>query len=72
MEYTANIYKLIRADGKFYKGIIPNNIGVHKKLTIYEHLDCLSARQAIAKGQYVKHSVFFKDEVTAIVAGFRT
>ena len=44
---------------------------IHKKLKIYGRLDCPSALRYIAKGQYVKNRVFFKDEETAIAAGFR-
>ena len=49
----------------------PGKYGGHYKLKIYGRLDCPSANRYIAKGQYVKHRVFFKDEETAIAAGYR-
>ena len=44
--------------------------GGHCKLKIYGRLDCPSALRYIAKGQYVQYRVFFKDEETAIAAGY--
>lgn len=64
-------YKLLGADGLFYNSTTPGRLGGHKKLKIYGRLDCPSALRFIAKGQYVQHRVFFKDEETAIAAGFR-
>ena len=49
----------------------PGKYGGHYKLKIYGRLDCPSANRHIAKGQYIKHRVFFKDEETAIAAGYR-
>ncbi len=51
--------------------ILPGTLGGHKKLKIYGKLDCSSALRWIKKGQYVKYRVFFKDEDTAIEAGYR-
>lgn len=34
-------------------------------------LDCPSAKRYIAKGQYVEHRVFFKNEADAKAAGYR-
>ena len=65
------VYKLLGVDRKTYKSNEPGMFGGHKKLKIYGHLDCPSALRYIEKGQYVKHRVFFKDEETAIAAGFR-
>jgi len=64
-------YVLIGADGIPYLSNIPGQLGGHKQLKIYGRLDCPSAARYIAKGQYVKHRVFFKDEETAIAAGYR-
>jgi len=64
-------YILIDANGKPYESNEPGQLGGHKKLKIYGRLDCPSAKRYIDKGQYVKHRVFFKDEQTAIAAGFR-
>lgn len=65
------MYKLLDGNGKEYLSEEPGIIGGHRKLKIYGRLDCSSARRYIAKGQYVKHRVFFKDEETAIAAGYR-
>lgn len=71
LQSMRKLYKLIGDDGKVYESIIPGTLGGHKKLKIYGRLDCPSALRYIAKGQYVKHRVFFKDEETAIAAGYR-
>ncbi len=65
------VYHLIGADGKPYDSTEPGTLGGHKGLKIYGRLDCPSALRYIAKGQYVKYRVFFKDEATAIAAGYR-
>lgn len=65
------IYHLIGADGKPYDSTEPGTLGGHKGLKIYGRLDCPSALRYIAKGQYVKYRVFFKDEATAVAAGYR-
>lgn len=65
------MYHLIGANGKQYDSPIKGTLGGHRKLKIYGRLDCPSALRFIAKGQYVKCRVFFKDEETAIAAGYR-
>jgi len=65
------IYSLIGPNGQDYKSTTPGNWGGHKGLKIYGRLDCPSAQRHIAKGQYVKHRVFFADEDSAIKAGYR-
>lgn len=64
-------YKLMGADGKIYESDTKGQLGGHKKLKIYGRLDCKSAERYIAKGEYVANRVFFKDEETAIAAGYR-
>lgn len=64
-------YKLVDSAGVMYESDLPGTIGGHKQLKIYGRLDCPSALRYIAKGQYVQHRVFFKDEEMAIAAGFR-
>jgi len=49
----------------------PGKLGGHRRSKIYGCLDCRAALQAIARGGYVKHRVFFADEATAIAAGYR-
>ena len=71
MNDSVKTYTLLGVDGKPYQSSTPGLLGGHKKLNIYGRLDCPSALRYIAKGQYVKNRVFFKDEETAIAAGFR-
>ncbi len=58
---------MIGADGKGYLSSEKGTLGTKK---IYGRLDCKNALGWIAKGKYVKFRVFFKDEATAIVAGY--
>jgi methylphosphotriester-DNA--protein-cysteine methyltransferase len=58
-------------NGNFYYCSEPGLFGGYRRRKIYGRLDCKSANEAIAKGGYVKHRVFFKDEETAIKAGYR-
>ncbi|MDO4616931.1 MAG: Ada metal-binding domain-containing protein [Lachnospiraceae bacterium] len=71
MDTISKQYKLIDSDGKTYYSSAPGLLGGHRKLKIYGRLDCPSALRYIEKGQYVNHRVFFKDEKTAIAAGYR-
>ncbi len=66
-----NEYRLINSDGNEYISSTKGLYGGHSKLKIYGRLDCPSALRFIAKGQYVKHRVFFADKATAISAGYR-
>lgn len=64
-------FTLLGADGKPYSSATPGTLGGHRGGKLYGRLDCRTARQAIARGSYVKHRVFFADEATAIAAGYR-
>ena len=64
-------FRLIDCNGKEYLSNTPGTLGGHKKLKIYGKLDCPSAKKWIEKGYYVSNRVFFKDEDTAISAGYR-
>ena len=64
-------YKLIDSNGKEYISTIPGTLGGNKKLKIYGLLNCQSAKKWIDKGHYISNRVFFKDETTAIEAGYR-
>ncbi len=46
-------------------------LGGHRKQKIYGRLNCKSALRYLAKGQYAQYRVFFRDEETAIAAGYR-
>ena len=64
-------YKLLGADGKVYMSSERGAFGGYSRGKIYGQLDCPAALRAIAKGGYVQYRVFFKDEETAIAAGYR-
>lgn len=65
------MYKLLDESNQEYISETPGNIGGNKKLKIYGRLDCPSAIRHIERGHYIKNRVFFKDEKTAILAGYR-
>jgi hypothetical protein len=65
------LYTLIGPDGKPYQSETKGQFGGHRRNKGYGRLDCRSALAYIAKGQYVRHRVFFADEATAIAAGYR-
>ena len=64
-------YLLLGADGRPYRSDVKGQWGGHRGTRIYGRLDCPSALRAIARGGYLRHRVFFADEVTAIAAGYR-
>jgi len=59
------------ADGRPYESAVPGTLGGHRRGRLYGRLDCRAAAQAIARGGYVKHRVFFADEEIAVSAGYR-
>lgn len=65
------IYTLIGSDGKLSLSSVPGAFGGHRGGKLYGRLDCRAALQAIARGGYVKHRVFFLSEATAVAAGYR-
>ena len=67
------MYKLMNRDGTFYESELPGEYGGNGKMKIYGRLDCPSALSTIRRfpGEYEKHRVFFVDERTALLAGFR-
>ena len=64
-------FRLLGPDGKPYSSATAGTLGGHRGGKLYGRLDCRAALQAIARGGYVKHRVFFADEATAIAAGYR-
>jgi hypothetical protein len=64
-------FTLIGPDGRRYQSSEPGSLGGHRGRRIYGRLDCRAALQAIARGGYVQHRVFFLDETTAVAAGYR-
>ncbi|WP_454675802.1 Ada metal-binding domain-containing protein [Achromobacter pestifer] len=71
MQAFRKAFTLVGPDGKTYASAVPGTVGGHRGSKLYGRLDCRAARQAIARGGYVKHRVFFSDEATAISAGYR-
>ena len=75
--YSRDIYLgkemffLTSPEGNLYLSSVPGTLGGHNTQRIYGRLDCPSAARYIGKGQYIKHRVFFADEATAILAGYR-
>jgi methylated-DNA-[protein]-cysteine S-methyltransferase len=68
---AAKAYTLIGADGQPYQSAVSGMLGGHRRSKGYGRLDCPTALRWIAKGHYVAHRVFFADEETAILAGYR-
>jgi methylphosphotriester-DNA--protein-cysteine methyltransferase len=68
---TAKSYTLTGTDGRPYTSPVRGTWGGHRGGKIYGRLDCPAALRAIERGGYVKNRVFFADEATAIVAGYR-
>ena len=66
-------YTLLGADGKPYLSDEKGTLGGNSDSKIYGKLDCPAALGAIKQypGVYEKSRVFFKDEITAIAAGYR-
>jgi hypothetical protein len=71
MSQVDSTFTLIGQDGKPYQSPVPGTLGGRRGSKIYGLLECRAALQAIARGGYVKHRVFFLDEITAIAAGYR-
>ena len=64
-------WTLLGADGRAVRSDRPGTLGGHRRTHIYGRLDCRAAAQAIARGGYVRHRVFFADAETAVAAGYR-
>ena len=65
------MYRLVGTDGVEALSASPGTLGGTEGLGCTAQLDCPCALRWIAKGRYVRHRVFFADEVTAIAAGYR-
>jgi methylphosphotriester-DNA--protein-cysteine methyltransferase len=64
-------YTLLGADGQPYQSAEKGQWGGHRRTKVYGRLDCPSALRAIERGGYTRFRVFFKEEETAIKAGYR-
>jgi hypothetical protein len=64
-------WTLIGPDGLPFESDTPGTLGGHRRNGTYGQLDCPGALRWIARGHYVRQRVFFRDEATAIAAGYR-
>jgi hypothetical protein len=64
-------WKLIDETGQPYASPQPGTLGGHRRGRIYGRLDCRAALRALARGGYSRQRVFFRDEATAVAAGYR-
>ncbi|WP_019415804.1 Ada metal-binding domain-containing protein [Paenisporosarcina sp. TG20] len=64
-------YSLLDSNNNPFECLEKGLFGGNKKLKIYGKLNCKSALSYIEKGHYITNRVFFKDETTAIDAGYR-
>lgn len=68
------MFTLIGADGKPYLSEEKGALGGNRETRVYGLMDCPAARRALSletRDHYIKNRVFFKDETTALAAGFR-
>ncbi|MCZ4096961.1 metal-binding protein [Streptomyces sp. So13.3] len=64
-------YTLVGPCGRTFRDTVPGTLGGHRRGRLYGRLDCRSALRVIAQGGYVRDRVFFRDEATAVAAGYR-
>ncbi|NEA69338.1 Ada metal-binding domain-containing protein [Streptomyces sp. SID13588] len=64
-------YTLVGPCGRTFRDTVPGTLGGHRRGRLYGRLDCPSALRVIAQGGYVRDRVFFRDEATAVAAGYR-
>lgn len=65
------MWALLDASGRPYASTVPGTLGGHRRGRTYGRLDCPSALRAIARGGSVTDRVLFRDEPTALSAGYR-
>ena len=63
-------YRLLQWDRTLHESTAPGTLGGNSTLQIYGRLDCARAIAALPLG-YARHRVFFADEASAILAGYR-
>lgn len=68
---STRTYRLLGADGREYFSAEPGELGGHRGNRVYGRLDCPNALRWIAAGHYLRQRVFFADEKTALLAGYR-
>lgn len=68
------MYTLIGTDGKPYLSEEKGELGGNRETRVYGMMNCSAALKALSldtRDHYIKNRVFFKDEATALAAGFR-
>jgi methylphosphotriester-DNA--protein-cysteine methyltransferase len=65
------MFSLLDANRRPYQSATPGLFGGNRRSRLYGRLDCPSALRAIRRGGYISNRVFFADERTAILAGYR-
>ena len=74
MAEEVKLYRLIGRDGKEYLSPEKGQYGGHTGTKVYGRMDCPAAMRALngpLRDVYIQHRVFFKDEATALAAGYR-
>ncbi|MGY2174849.1 Ada metal-binding domain-containing protein [Pseudomonas azotoformans] len=64
-------WKVLDSRGKLVFSQKPGQFGGHKRSKIYGLLNCPAALRAMSRGGYVMDRVFFIDEQSARLAGYR-
>ena len=65
------LFTLTGPDGTPFSSSARGTLGGHRRNKIYGRLDCKTAARYLARGSYQKNRVFFADEASALVAGYR-
>ena len=65
------LFTLTGPDGTLFLSGARGTLGGHLRNRVYGRLDCKTAARYLARGSYQKNRVFFADEASALVAGYR-
>ena len=65
------LFTLTGPDGTSFLSSVRGTLGGHRRNKVYGRLDCKTAARYLARGSYQKNRVFFADEPSALVAGYR-
>jgi len=65
------LFTLTGPDGTPFLSSARGTLGGHRRNRVYGRLDCKTAARYLARGSYQKNRVFFADEASARLAGFR-
>ena len=70
-ETPKKLYKLLDADGEFYYSEKPGTCEGWTTGKIYHRSDCKKVKTELALGHLKETRVLFKNEATAVAAGYR-